>query len=171
MTTKNSNMTVLMNELNANIRQGFASTQQDFCAESQDGNENKIILFKSLDDYQAMLDTLDEEGTPYLLAVVVGRQKTEAEKRAEAVLEKAAAAREKKNIAQNKRRAKQAAEKKEAEAVVKKEEKKVAPVVDVSDVVIDTEVAEVKKAVVKKVLKKKEKSVMSEVLGNSAYCT
>jgi hypothetical protein len=121
MPTSNTIMIGLMNELNANIRQGLESSESDFYAESQDMNENSILLFKSWEQYQDMVEKLDEDGTPYLLSVVVGRQKTAAEKRAEQVLEKAARQRELKNAAQNKRRAKQRVVEAEAKKEVEKE--------------------------------------------------
>lgn len=158
MATNNTKMTVLMNELNANIRQGFASPQEDFCAESNDSNDNRIVIFKDINDYQNQLDALQEEGTPYLLAVIIGRQKTEAEKKAEAILEKAAIAREKKNAAQNKRRAKQReAEVAAKEEMDKKEPKKEEVVVDVSGTEVEAiPVPPPVKKVVKKLVKKEK---------------
>jgi hypothetical protein len=118
MARNSSIMIGQMNELNANIRLAFECKEEDYYAESEDVNENKIILVKGKEQYEELLKGLVEDGTPYVMAVVVGRKKTDAERRAELVLEKARVAREKKNLAQNKRRAKAAAEAKAAKEVV-----------------------------------------------------
>ena len=95
-------MTELMNELNACLRDGLTTKQEEWARDAYDAYGNKIEFFKSWEDF---VNAIPEDGTNHIFALVVSKPKSKTELEAEKVMEKAARDREMKNKAQRKRRA------------------------------------------------------------------